>query len=135
MKQKKEKEKKGLWILKFFLLLGVVLSAYIAYAVSKVVYRKNQVQKEISKLQEEAAKIEKENGQLKDKLAYFESRDFQEKEVKDKLNLQDPDENMVVIKPGIAKEAKEAPKSDPERKKEFENTPIYEKWWDYFFKY
>lgn len=130
------KKSKGVsWIIRILVFLGLVILSFAAYSVSKVVSRKNQVEKEISALKEEAEKISRENGDLKDKLSYFESRDFQEKEVRDKLSLQSPDENLVVVKPGPSGEKQENPVSDVAENNSSENTPIYKKWWDYFFKY
>jgi cell division protein FtsL len=129
------KKEGGFWTSKFFLLLVLAVLTYIAYTAIKVVYRKKQVQKEISSLQEEAAKIERENNDLKDKVAYFESKDFQEKEVKDKLSLQLPDENLVVVKPGLPKEKETGPDENSQIDRSVDETPVYRKWWNYFFKY
>ena len=131
-----KKKSRGMsWIIRILVFLGLIVLSFAAYSVSKVVSRKNQVEKEISALKEEAEKISRENGDLKDKLSYFESRDFQEKEVRDKLSLQAPDENLVVVKPGPSGEKQENLVSDVAENNSSENIPIYKKWWDYFFKY
>jgi len=129
------KREGGSWIVKLFFLLSLAVLVYVAYSVTKVFYRKKQVQKEISNLQEEAVKIERDNNDLKDKVAYFESKDFQEKEVRDKLSLQLPDESLVVVKPGLTKEKESGPIEAAEIDRRLDNTPIYKKWWNYFFKY
>jgi cell division protein FtsB len=130
-----EKREGGSWTVKLFFLLSLAVLVCVAYSVAKVVYRKKQVQKEISGLQEEAAKIERDNNDLKDKVTYFESKDFQEKEVRDKLSLQLPDESLVVVKPGIAKEKEEKSAENAEIDRSVNDTPVYKKWWNYFFKY
>jgi hypothetical protein len=65
----------------------------------------------------------------------LESRDYQEKEAKNKLNLQNPEEKVVVIEQEIGKNSPE-----PEQKIETVQQIIIEvsniqKWLDYFFKY
>jgi cell division protein FtsB len=131
----KLQKKDGLWFLKMLLFLGLIILAYVAYLVFGVAHRKSQVQKEILSLQQEAVRIEKENNVLNDKLAYFESMDFQKKEVKDKLGLQEPDENLVIVKPGPIREKQaDLPKEKQENKTK-EEISIYKKWWNYFFKY
>lgn len=131
----KEQEKGGFWFIKILMFVGLILLAYVSYCAFKVVYKKNQIQNEILGLQEEAKKIEKNNNDLRDKISYFESRDFQEKEVKDKLSLQQPDESLVIVKPGPAKEKQAEKAEETQEMKDVENVPTYKKWWDYFFKY
>lgn len=134
--QKGEKGSEKTRFIKFLLVLGLAVLAYVAYSASKVIYKKNQIQKEISALQEEASRIEKNNLDLKEKIAYFESRDFQEKEVRDKLSFQNPDENMVIVKPGLSGQTRAEASNVVEKKDdENENIPVYKKWWNYFFKY
>jgi len=135
MEKRDKKEQKGSWTAKLFFLLSLAVFSYVVYSATKVFYKKNQVQREISGLQEEAARIERENSELREKVSYFESKDFQEKEVRDKLNLQSPDENLVIVKPGPAKEKEPEPIEIKEEKEIINKNPIYKKWWNYFFKY
>lgn len=106
----------------------------IIIALTKETYKKNQIQKEIEGLQEKAKQIDKENTDIQEQISYLGSKDYQEKEAKDKLNLQNPSENVVVIKPSITKEnqveEKKAENVIMEEKKVI--NPI--KWWHYFFK-
>jgi cell division protein FtsB len=133
--EKKEKRRNGFWLIKGLLFLGLVVLAYISYSIFKVAYRKNQVQKEISSLEGEAARIERENSDLRDKISYFESRDFQEKEVRDKLSLQEPSENLVIVKPEPGKGKQKELQKEPAEASKTDSTPLYKKWWNYFFKY
>lgn len=123
------------WLIRILLVIGMAVLVLIIIAVGKETNKKNQVQAEIDKLREEAEKIEKDNSQLTDKLAYFESQDFQEKEAKDKLNLQNPEEKVVIIKPSLAKEAKNNSDSQPDRVEVKIKMSNVQKWWDYFFDY
>lgn len=124
---------------KILLPLGLIALVFLTLALSREMYKKKQVQKEIDNLKAEAERIEKENIVMEDKLAYFESRDFQEKEARDKLNLQNPEEGMVIIKPSISKGAFEDGNEDkqPEiaRNEESKSISNQKRWWNYFFKY
>jgi cell division protein FtsL len=131
----KDKKEKSYWTVKVFFLLVLILVVFVGYSAMKVIYRKKQVQNEIKGLMEEASKLERDNNDLKDKVSYFESKDFQEKEVKDKLSLQSPDENLVVVKPGPAKEKEIKQNEDAAKNEIINETPVYKKWLDYFFKY
>ena len=126
--------KKGLWLVKMIIFLGFIAAIFIVLAISKETYRKKQVQKEISELQSEADKIQGDNLRLADKIAYLEGRDYQEKEIRDKLNLQKPDETVVIIKPSLTKKtAKNEPEATDQALVIKSSNP--QKWWSYFFKY
>jgi len=120
---------------KVILIPAIVIIILFLVAVTRETYKKNQIQAEIDSLQEKAKQISKENLEIQEKISYFESKEYQEKEAKDKLGLQNPDENVVIIKPGIAKETvaeEKTPVVVPEEEQNIFN-PI--KWWRYFFKY
>lgn len=129
----KGKKKKSV-ILKIGLVLFLAAAIFILIAVSEETYENNQVKKEIEKLKKEAEEIQQENLTIRDKIAYFESKDYQEKEAKDKLNLQRPDENVIIIKLGIAKEAQSEENQIAPEKINAEKKSNFYKWWSYFFK-
>jgi len=130
----KNKEKTTSIVSKIIIILVIVVIVFILIALAKETYKKNQIQEEIKSLQEKARQIDKDNAEIQDKISYLESKDYQEKEAKDKFNLQNPNENVVVIKPSIVKEeAPEEKKSEDiiiDEKKTI--NPV--KWWRYFFK-
>lgn len=129
-----DSDKGNSWLIKIIIFLGCVAVVFIFLAISRETYRKRQVQSEISKLQEEAKRIQGDNMRLSDKIAYLEGRDYQEKEIRDKLNLQDPKENVVIIDPGMApKKIDSAPVVSGQELLIKQSNP--QKWWDYFFKY
>jgi len=121
------------WLIRLVLVLGAIFLVLIACALYKETEKKKKVQDEINKLKEEAVFIEKQNMKLSERINYLESKDFQEKEAKDKLNLQNPDENVVVIKPGIVKEKEAEIQQDNTEKKVIIKESNFEKWWRYFF--
>ena len=134
MAREAENGKKRL-LAKVFLFLGFIALISMAVFLGKEVYKKRQIQSEISNLQAEAARVNKENLGIQDKIAYLESRDYQEREAKDKLNLQSPDENVVIIKPGVTKEQSAAAEVIPDVQASAPAVPNPKKWWNYFFKY
>ena len=122
-------------MLKIAIFLGLILIGMIIFAISKETIRKRQVEQEIGKLKEEASKIEKENVELSDKVAYLNSNDYKEKEAKDKLNLQSPGENVVIVKPGVVSQGQNVQEDTVGGKKVIVKVSNLQKWWDYFFKY
>ena len=120
---------------KIILVLGVVIFVFVAIAIYKETSKKNQIQSEIQKLKDEAEKIGKDNSNIQEKIAYFQSQDYMEKEAKDKLNLKSPDEQVVVVKPTIMKEAQAPEQKDPVAPPQVVVVANHLKWWNYFFKY
>jgi cell division protein FtsB len=130
--------KKGTaWFLRIAAFLLLILVSFLSYALFEESYKKSQVKKEIERLRLEAEAIENKNFQIREKIAYLESREFLEKEAKDKLNLQREGENLIVIKPGPLRE--KSSEEEDFSQKEGGSSGIQktncEKWWDYFFKY
>lgn len=124
-------------MLKMFLLFGLAALIFIGISAGRQTLKKKEIKKEIETLREEAEKIEKDNSNLEDKIAYLESRDYQEKEARDKLGLQKTEENLVVIKQNLSKKEEEEEElfENQVQEKEVEKTFNPKKWWDYFFKY
>lgn len=123
-------------LLRLAILAGIVVLGFVLIRAYEEYSKKKKIQAEIEELQSEAQKISKENSEFQEKIAYFESLDYKKKEAKDKLNLQSPGEQVVVIKPSQTKDIlaaqeeqkpREAPVSDARSN--------LQKWWDYFFKY
>jgi cell division protein FtsB len=116
-------------------LIGV---AFILASVWKEMKKKKEIQDKITQLQQEAEKISRENSNLEERIAYLGSDDYKQKEAKDKLNLQSPGENVVIIKKNAAKEdVPQEKQADPigSPKNEAEATSNPKKWWNYFFGY
>lgn len=126
------KEKNFSFFGKLSLLIFVVLAILISWAIFKQINKKKEVQKEITKLQEEATRISRENFLAKERISYFESQDYQEREAKDKLNLKNPEENVVIVKPGIIKkEVAQNKETQIINKKIQTNISNPLKWWHY----
>lgn len=134
MARDSEKNKSSM-LPKLVLIIGFFVLIAAAFFLAKEFYKKRQIQNEITKLEQEAAKINRENLEIQDKIAYLQSRDYQEREAKDKLNLQNPGENVVVIKPGVAREQVVEAENENIPQPLPPVVPNPQKWWKYFFEY
>ncbi len=124
----------GIFI-KIGLLAGVVILFLVAVAIYKETMKKNQIQTEINNLKAEAEKTTRENSMLKEKIDFLASKEYMETEARDKLNLKSPDEQVVIVKKNVVKEAvveTPTPVTVAENKVAIAN---HIKWWNYFFKY
>lgn len=117
-----------------FFLAGLSILIYIGISLGKEAYRKRQIQKEIDGLQAQIGQLKQENSDMENLTSYLSSTDFQEKEAREKLNLQKSDEKMIVLRkdapepnsqPNTAANNPQAPPED--------NSPNWQKWWKYFF--
>ncbi len=118
---------------KIILLILVLVACFIAWSIFKQVTKNKEIEKEISQMEKEAAKINQENILTQEKISYLESRDYREREAKEKLNLKKAEEEVVVVKPGIVKKdvAQETTENFiPQENLYTENN--FKKWWNYF---
>lgn len=108
----------------------------MGYVTYKERVRVSSIEAEIDKLKGEAERVKGANIDLKEKIAYFETESFQEREAKDKLNLQKPGEQVVIIKENPYGRSENAgPAGTPESQVDRQSSiPNYVKWWNYFFK-
>ncbi len=118
-----------------FFIVGLVVLTLIGIALGREAYRKKQIQKEIESLQSQIRELNKENGELGDLIAYLSTQDFQEKEAREKLNLQKEDEQMIVLKRNVAAREEEADVQDTQDLNipKVDSAPNWEKWWKFFF--
>ncbi|OHB18571.1 MAG: hypothetical protein A2666_01185 [Parcubacteria group bacterium RIFCSPHIGHO2_01_FULL_47_10b] len=114
----------------------VVILGFVLGQVGLKTYQKYQVQLEINKLKQQAAALEEKNKSLSKLADSFESEHFLEKEARKRLNVQAPDEKVVVIIP-----EQEATSSTPSQTQDLllsptdsnSNIPPWQLWLDYFF--
>lgn len=115
-------------------LVGISVAAFVAYAAYKEVGRNKEIEELISSLNNEKQKIENENNDLKEKIAYLETVQYPEKVAKEKLNMQNPDEKVAIIKTRQQQESQQEEEvvnvTDEEDKR-----PNYIKWYQHFFAY
>lgn len=78
--------------------LGVfVLIFFIAVEVLDVFKKKKEVENEIQRLKNENAYLAENKNELNNLLSYYQDKNFLEKEARRRLNLQKPDEKVVVV--------------------------------------
>jgi cell division protein FtsL len=129
------KMNKKLPIVALIFAVGIILAVVITTSAVREAYRNRSIEKEIDALKQQARQINTENGQLSEKIAYLDTSEFQEKIAKEKLNMQKPDENVVVVKPGIEQNPRVAGDQNETAATSEDDTPNFKKWWDTFFKY
>ena len=115
------------------LLGGSALIIVIAVAAVRQTNHTNSIEQEIARLQAEADRIKQSNTLLNDRIAYFSSHEFQEREAKEKLGLQKEGEKIVMIRPSVSQEASEEQSLLDSQPASTENIHNYKKWWRIFF--
>ena len=117
-----------------FFIAGIVLAVFITISAVREAYRSRSIENEVEGLKQEAQRIQSENDAMTERIAYFETPEFQEKIAKEKLNMQKPDENVVIVKYGADQKPQEA-KAQEDTTPVEQNISNYQKWWNFFFKY
>lgn len=118
----------------FLAIIGLIAVGFISYFAIKENRRNKQIEMEIGKLKQEADKLRQNNQDMKEKIVYFETPEFQEKIAKEKLNLQKDNENVAIIKSApVLKEKNQEVESG--QAISYPEKPNYAKWWDHFFGY
>ena len=115
------------------LLGGSALIIVIAVAAVRQTNHTNSIEQEIARLQAEADRIKQSNTLLNDRIAYFSSHEFQEREAKEKHGLQKEGEKSVMIRPSVSQEASEEQSLLDSQPASTENIHNYKKWWRIFF--
>ena len=106
------------------LLLPVLV--FVMLITAKVLSQKHQIDSQIAKLQAEADKIKSNNEELGNLIKYLSTPEYQEKEAREKLNLQKEGEHVVVLPDS---EAVSGAQKALEQKKESN----FKQWFNYFF--
>ena len=110
-------------------LVGITLVLSSAW---KETERSSRIEAEVEKLRSEADRIRNENRTLSEKLSYFATPDFEEREAKKKLGMKKDDEEAVAVEVGSLKPASLEPDNDVFS--EPDGTPNHRKWIDFFVK-
>ena len=135
MKRNTEKTKLSAKIFSgIFFLAGLSVLILIGISLGKETYRKRQIQKEIGGLQSQIEKLGQENGDMENLISYLSSSEFQDKQAREKLNLQKSDEKMIVLRKDVVQQNNQPENntSDSQAPPE-DNSPNWQKWWKYFF--
>jgi cell division protein FtsL len=124
----------------FFLLLAFI---WLVVNVVNIYYRKYKINKEIEDLKAQISSAEKSNQQISEMIDYLGSRDYLEKEAREKLNMKKPGEEVVIIEPpkqATTSSSEVTPENNKTEKKDnLAPAPAgsesnLAKWWKFFFK-
>lgn len=113
-----------------WLMIGFGIFIFTFSAFLKITWQKIEIQGQIDKLKNEAERLEANNKDLTGFLDYFESESFKEREMRLKLNLQKPDERVIIISRDEVKSKKEVSEAQDDKAQMISNI---RKWWKYFF--
>ena len=131
--RKNNKESSGFGLILLIICLFFVILGLFGYSTLKEINKKKQVESNIDLLKKEAQKIEKENMELEERLAYLGSNDYKELQAKSKLNLQNPNEDVIVITQETIQKEEEKPQEISAQILQSKEIPNYQKWWKFFF--
>lgn len=115
---------------KLTLVVGLCLVLFAFVSFGRELYRRIEVNQEISRLEQQIRELESRKTRLTNLIEYFESPLFQEQEAREKLGLAKPGESVVIV-PGTnaSTTVQENDSDEPSATK----TPNPKKWWQYFF--
>ncbi len=134
----KNKNLTGSWKIGPIIFFAIISLGFLSYSAYKEFSKKKEVESEIEILKQQAEKIKQENMSLEERIAYLGSQDYQKIQAKDKLDLQDPNENVVIITQDLAIPMEETQDFDIQNDNQSayatEKTSNFLKWWNYFIK-
>jgi len=135
VKRRKSERKAGVRVFSgLFFLAGITVIVLIGISLGKETYRKRQIQKEIENLQIEIQSLNQENSEINNLISYFSTKEFEEKEAREKLNLQKEDERMIILRKELESQKNEKKEeSAPIQAPEEDKSPNWKKWIEYFF--
>lgn len=111
-------------------LVSFVFVVYLGYIVTISMINNYNSNKEIMKSEEKLTLLEEEIATLQDKINYYQTNSFKEKEARAKLGYKAPGESVLVM-PIDTQDEKITDSSEIEIELK---SPNYTLWWEYFFK-
>lgn len=117
----------------FFIMIAAGV-AFFSIPTFKEAKRSKMIEAEIDNLRGQADKINTENNFLRERIEYLRSDHYKESVAKDRLNLRNMGEKVVVVQPGSEKDSEFkrtlGDEITSEKKEELnEDLPNYIKWW------
>ena len=109
---------------KIFFIVAIIVAIIIINNLAHSIYDLWQKKNLIGKAQQELTYEKQKNHVLKSQVSHVESREFIEKEARDKLLLAKEGEQQVLIPQGLVQKKVQEDKDD---------TPNWRKWWELFF--
>lgn len=105
--------------------MGLVI-LYLLYVVGKTLYQSYQVRREVEDLKTSISEMQLSNKELSEQIIYYQSASYKEKIARERMGLQKPGEQVIVILPEAKPKVTEAEVED--------SLPNYQKWYNFFFK-
>ncbi|MBU3924855.1 hypothetical protein KJ854_02880 [Patescibacteria group bacterium] len=115
----------------FWLVIGFIIFIFAFSAFLKITWQKIEIQGQIDKLKKEAERLETDNKILISAMDWFSSESFKERDLRLKLNLQKPDERVIIISRDENRSKEEIPASADDKSQMLANI---KKWREYFFR-
>ncbi len=128
-KESKNKFRSKIFSLRLLIFVGLILIIFFSISLGKEMYRKYQINKEITSVQEEINSLEQENKEMRDLIEYLNTNSFKEIQARQQLGLQKEGEQAIAIQ-SAPEEIQSATRGEEAVKEEQANTI---KWWTYFF--
>jgi cell division protein FtsB len=113
------------------IVVEILLIAFFAVGITKEVFRRLALRKEINQLEQHIAELEAQNRSLGDYVASINTESFQEREARKRLNLQRPGESLLILPETRTLSVNSA--SDSPADSSTRSTSNINRWWKYFF--
>lgn len=107
--------------------LILIVGFCLIISLSRDIWRLLRSSGQIRQAENELQTLQKENQVLSEKKGYYQSEEFIEEEVRNKLNMSRPGEVVVILPPNVEKLVGRVDEG------EFQETPNWKKWWELFF--
>jgi cell division protein FtsB len=118
-------------MIQVLILIGLFTVASMFYKYASAVYKDYQVESEIRRLENRIIALEKDNKELERLIEYLDTDAYKEIIAKSELNLRRPGEIVIAIQDELNIESQELERFRPDS--EYQNIPIYEKWFRLFY--
>ena len=112
---------------KSILFIGIVILALLFFAARKESAKNQFIREEARQLEEKILSLKQEKTNLAGLIEFFQTSDFKEREIKQQLGMQNPDEKVIVI---TQSDNLELSQTDEEEDQPENNL---KKWWNFIF--
>ena len=114
-------------------IIAFIIIVYAAFGLVKITWQNYQVNQKISSLQDEIKKSDEENFELKNKIDYYKTDAYKERQAREELNLQKPGEIVIVIPNNSQNEVNTKKKEETKTNEKSDYRSNIQKWREYFF--
>jgi cell division protein FtsB len=122
-----------IFLLMIFIVASATLVVVVGLAAMEEYSRGMKIQAQITALEEEAQRVAMENEQLQEKIEYFRTLAYKERQAKQKLDYKKPGERAIVVS-GLDNTIEQSDSSDGSpNQTQTEPQANYVLWWRLFF--